>query len=114
MHLAKAIVCSQEKKKPSHSSHMRPKHTRFYTSNLTNKNKNSAFTLQDEGFTNSGPSEVLPEGPFAGARPGSVTAPGVEGLGVVVPPPSNGDGAGDGPNEISLLTTVGGAMRGGN
>lgn len=70
--------------------------------------------MQDDGFTNSGPSEVLPEGPVAGAIPGSVTAPpGVEGLGVVVPPPSNGDGAGDGP-KISLLTTVGGAIRGGN
>lgn len=71
--------------------------------------------MQDDGgVTNSGPSEVLPEGPFAGARPGSDTAPGVEDFGMIVPTPLDGDGAGDGPNEESRITPVGGATRGGN
>ena len=61
------------------------------------------------------PEESALTGPFAGENPGSPVEGTTDDLGVAGPIPSNwGAGADAGANTDSLLTDVGGAMRGGN
>lgn len=82
--------------------------------NLTNEYKMNAMGNVGNEFIKELASEILPDGPLAGGRPGSDPVDGTkEDLGVVDPAPSD-SGAGAGALTESLITDDGGAIRGGN
>uniref|UniRef100_A0A2P2IIJ1 Uncharacterized protein n=1 Tax=Rhizophora mucronata TaxID=61149 RepID=A0A2P2IIJ1_RHIMU len=83
---------------------------------LLNKYSTTANRKVANGLTNGEASEALPIGLFAGGNLGSEPVEGTtEVLGIVIPALCDrGVGAGAGANIESLVTEVGGAIRGGN